>query len=383
MSDKIVASGTGIAKTEQRRRNYISPSSLALFYKNPEEHYVKYISPNKPADFPQNQPMSIGSAFDAFAKNYLFESLFGKGKDPKFELTALFEAQVEPHNRDWAWEHGKYCFEQYKSAGCLADLMTELKQAQGEPRFEFDLLGVVGGEREPVSRVLGLEKENPKTTGVSITVIDGEQEPTVVERELPGCMKGVPFLGKPDCHFHNAKGASIILDFKVNGYCSKWPQSPKPGYLRMRSEGKFNHGQHKKCHPMMFKGMLINIANKLNDVDESWAAQLSIYAWLLGEPIGSEFIVGIDQLSCNAVKYTPPQIRIAEHRALIDKQFQINLFEQAAHCWEVINSDHQFRDMSKSDSQERCAALDGLAASLLDTSGGDDAWLAAVCRGGA
>lgn len=372
-----------VGPTEQRRRKYISPSSLALFYKNQEEHYVKYISPNKPEDFPQTQPMSIGSAFDAYAKNYLYEGLFGKGKDPKFELEALFDAQVEPHNRDWAREHGEYCFEQYKSAGCLADLMTELKNAQGEPRFEFDLLGVVGGEREPVSRVLGIEKEDPTIIDVSFTVIDGEQKPTVTERKMPATLKGVPFLGKPDCHYHNAKGASVILDFKVNGYCSNYPPSPKPGYLRMRSAGKFNHGSHKKCHPMMFNGMQINIANKLNDVDPSWAAQLAIYAWLLGEPIGGEFIVGIDQLCCNSVKYNPPQIRIAEHRCLVDKNFQVDLFDQAAHCWEVINSDHQFRDMSYADSKARCLALDGLAASLLDKSGGDDAWFAAICRGGA
>lgn len=331
---------------EQRKREYISPSSLALFYQDPELHYCRYISPHKPPDYPQTQPMAVGSAFDAYVKNFLHERLFGVGKDPKFAFEALFEAQVEPHQRDWARPHGLYCFEQYKSAGCLTDLLTELQHAQGEPRFEFDLLGAVEGEREAVEKTL--------------------------------CK--VPFLGKPDCHYHNNRGGSVIVDFKVNGYCSPSGQSPKPGYMKMRSAGKFDHGMHKKCHPMMHNGVMVNVANRLNDVDEGWAAQTSIYGWLLGEPIGGDFVVGIDQLACDPKKSNPPAIRIAQHRTMVDRQYQIDLFYRAAHCWEVINSDHQLRHLSKEDSQARCETLDNLAATMRNATAPDEQWLMAISR---
>ena len=65
--------------------------------------------------------MSIGSAFDAFLKSHLHKVLFG-GTDPRFELEAIFEEQVESHNRDWAKVHGEYVFNFYRECGALADL---------------------------------------------------------------------------------------------------------------------------------------------------------------------------------------------------------------------------------------------------------------------
>jgi hypothetical protein len=191
-----------------RRPEYLSPTSLALFRKDTTEFYLNYLSDNRPPRIPQNQPMSIGSAFDAYVKSYLHTALFGVGNDPRYGFESLFEAQVEPHNRDWARDHGQYVFNQYKSAGALADLMTELRGAQGEPRFEFEAKGAVNGYREPAVKRLG----------------------------------EVVLMGKPDCHFINNQGAHVILDWKVNGYCSPSAHSPKPGYIRMRSAGKTNHG---------------------------------------------------------------------------------------------------------------------------------------------
>jgi hypothetical protein len=244
--------------------------------------------------------MSIGSSFDAYAKSWLHENLFGKGNDPRFEFQALFEAQVEPHNRDWALQNGQYVFEQYKQSGALSDLLGELR--------------------------------------------------------------------------------------KVNGYCStRNAHSPLPGFIRLRSAGKTQHGQHKDCLPMVCDGLMINIGSFLEDTNEigaEWATQLAIYHWLLGSPFCAEnLLVGIDQIVCDATKSALPQIRIAEHRTRVSKKWQQRTFDIAAHIWECCHSDHFFRDMSKEESQGRCKVLDRMHETLKGDGSVNDQWIAGVSRG--
>src|SRR4051812_14365124 len=111
-----------------RKIEYLSPTSLELFYKNQQEFYLRYLSDKRPPRIPQDRPMSVGSSFDAHAKSYLHQNLFGKGHDPKFDLKNLFEAQVEPQNRDWALAAGQHAFDVYKRSGALADLMLDLQK---------------------------------------------------------------------------------------------------------------------------------------------------------------------------------------------------------------------------------------------------------------
>ena len=41
-------------------------------------------------------------------KSMLYAAVFGPSADPQYEFGALFEAQVEPHNRDFAIKAGKH-----------------------------------------------------------------------------------------------------------------------------------------------------------------------------------------------------------------------------------------------------------------------------------
>ena len=93
-----------------RRPRYLSPTAISLWSKSREDYYIQYMADNRPPRDPQTMPMSIGSAFDAFAKNFLHQALFGVGNDPRFDLETLFQAQVEPQNRDWAWKNGAEAF---------------------------------------------------------------------------------------------------------------------------------------------------------------------------------------------------------------------------------------------------------------------------------
>ncbi len=330
-----------------RKVEYLSPTSIDQWDRDRDEFYLRYLAHQRPPRIPQNRAMSIGSAFDAYAKSYLHERLFGANNDPKYAFEALFEAQVEPQNRDWAREHGSYVFEQYKSSGVLADLFTELKAAQGDVRMEFEIRGAVQGYREGASRTIG----------------------------------SVVLLGKPDIAFVNKAGAYVVLDFKVNGYVSNHAPSPQPGYLRMRSAGKTYHGMHKKCHPMMVGGIMINIGSKMEELNEAWARQLAIYAWLCGQPIGSDFIVAIDQIVCDATKGPGlPAIRVAEHRTQVGREFQSRVFHRALEIWEIVQSGHIFRDLSPEESRNKCEVLEKVAGGLVGDGSANARWFAEVCR---
>lgn len=343
-----------------RKLEYLSPTSISKWLEDPELFYLQYLSENRPPRMPQTQPMSIGSAFDARVKSFLHELLFGKGHDPKYAFEAIFEAQVEPHNRDWAFSHSEYVFEQYKQAGALADLMLDLQMAQGTPRFEFEIKGAVHGYREGITLEMGQE----------------------------GALQHCILLGKPDVHFINKDGASVVLDFKVNGYCSRTAPSPMRGYLRLRSAGKTDLGMHKTCMPMTEKGMTINVSEYLENLNTDWARQLAIYAWLLGEPVGSRFILAIDQIVCDASRGGLPTIRIAEHRCCSGPKFQHQTFQLACSLWEIVQSGHIFRGtdeepITREMSDARCKALDGVRDGLEGDGSDLDSWFAAVTRGSA
>lgn len=291
-----------------RTPEYLSPTSIALWQYDQEEFYSRYLSDNKKVRELQTQPMSIGSAFDAFAKSYLYERLVGDGNS-KYEKEAIFEEQVASHNRDWAWENGEFVFNEYKKAGCLADLMLEMSKAIDKPRFEF-------------------------TINDTVTTNIGE----------------IPLLGKPDIFFINNESARVILDWKVNGYCRASNTSPMKGYIKLRPGDKV----HRDCHLMMINGILINVAMHLEDGNKSWADQLSIYSWLLGEDFGSEqMIVGIDQIVGNREK-----LRFATHRLRISPDYQFELLALIEQIWETIQSGWIFRNMTEEDSAARCKLLD-------------------------
>ena len=327
-----------------RKPQHLSPTSLNQFYKDQQEYYLMYLADRRPPRFPQTQPMSVGSSFDAYAKSFLHERIFGAGSDPKFEFDAIFTAQVEEQNRDWARVAGKHVFDEYKRSGALAGLLLDLQKAIGKPRFELEVKGAINGYRE----------------GVTLEIGD------------------VTFLGKPDVAYINKFGANVILDWKVNGYCAPRNTSPMQGYVRLREDGS-NKGQHRNAQLMSHKGVMINVAGHLEDFDEDWAIQLGIYGWLCGMDIGSDFIVAIDQVVAKAAQ-PRPLLRFAEHRLRISSDFQWRTFAKAQQAWAIINSDHFFRDMSYEDSKARCLALDGIADAVKGDGSENDDWFAKVTR---
>ena len=301
---------------------YMSPTSLKTFESNTEEYYLRYLAEDRPARPPQTKPMSVGSAFDAKVKSYIHYALYGHyGDDDKYKFENIFEQQVEEHNQDWAYVAGQIVFDRYKSVGALADLMLELKTAIGEARFEFDIQGLVSGEAGTV-----------------------------------------PLLGKPDIFFINDQGARVILDWKVNGYCSQ--ASPTKGYVRAFG-GRRNGMAHPHCVTEDHLGIQINGAYNLEQCSAMWADQLATYAWLLGETVGSEQLVsGLDQIT----KSGKGELVVTKHRSIIGQQHQFELLGRYCYAWGCITGGHFFKDRPLADSLAHCKYLDKKAKAL---AGGD------------
>ena len=279
----------------KERTKYLSPSALSCWKNDKEEFYIRYLAKDRPIRSPQTQPMSVGSAFDAYVKAYLYEEIFGI-KDSEFAFEKLFPDQVEEHNRDFALSAGAICMEAYRCSGVLADLLLMLQKSFTEPKFEITI-----------------------SDTVSCNLV------------------GVPLLGKPDLLFHleTEEGVTpIILDWKVNGYCSK--ASPNKGYVVVR-DGWVGAGaaskHHKDCIPMVKNGVMVNIAEPFDFYAPQWAGQLSTYFWLEGEPVGTQAICIIHQLACNKEK---GQIRIADLRGSISREFQEELFNDYVACWKDV-----------------------------------------------
>lgn len=316
-----------------RTPKYLSPTSVALFYRSPEEFYLKYLADQSPPRMPQTPPMAVGSAFDAFVKSYIYEKFYGK-KDPAFELQTILEKQVDPQNRDEAFAAGQYCFECYKKYGALSDLMLELDAASDAPRMEFTVEGRISHET---------------------------------------CVDGVVLSGKPDIYFKTKAGTAAVFDWKVNGYYGSSNTSPAKGYLRLRGDPSYRgvNQSHKDAMPMMMNGLLINAAHHLEQVNDEWANQVAIYGWLLGIPVGEDFIVGIDQLVFNN---PGKKCRVAAHRCRVSSAYQKQWFSQVAWVWNVIASGHIFREMTAEESKSRQAMLDCQFAAYNEAGGKNEEW---------
>ena len=334
-----------------RKPEYISPTSLSLWNSDRSEFYLKYLADNRPPKMPQTRPMSVGSAFDAYTKSWMVEKLFGVGAKLEFSFETLFEAQVELQNRDWARTAGKVVFDAYMLSGALMDLMSEIELCVGEPRFE--------------------------------TRVRRDVDMPEIFKDGP-----LPFLGIPDLLFTTSAGVAVIIDWKVNGYCGNSNVSPKPGYILVRDgwakdtekASRNTNVAHKNCILENVGGMQINIAAPLEQVDETWANQLSIYGWMEGELVGSKFLVGIEQLCAKPTGGATPLLRVASHRSRVSAPYQMQLYVAAKTMWRAIESGHIFDDLSVSESNEKCETLDDYYLAFDEDEGSDKKWLMDIVR---
>ena len=323
----------------------LSYSSMSLWEKQPEEFYLRYLAQRRPPRLPQEPPMAVGSAFDAYVKSTLAAALFGRDMSDQFEFGTIFESQVEPQNRDFALKAGKHVWKCYKLCGAYDDLLALLQKSVTPPRFEFSVEGKIGE---------------------------------------------APFLGKPDLQFAPDLGNGpfdCIFDWKVKGYCSKYGASPSQGYQvcldgfkatkPSRSHGK----EHAKYMAMDFRGMTIN-AGYMEFCNREYADQLTLYGWLLGEKVGDENVVlGIEETVAKFMgEGQTPQLRYARHRGRVKADYQEALFARVQACWTAITTGHVFKDMTREENDARCEVLEQMSTGLATDLSDEGQWFNEVTR---
>lgn len=287
-----------------RSIKYLSPSALNVWLDNKEEYYLRYLSPNPPPRTRQTKPMAVGSAFDAYVKAYLHKRLFGP--TPEYAFQTLFEKQVEEHVRDWAIGAGAECFKAYRAGGSLNELLRVLEVADGEPKMEF--------------------------------------------AETRTFTNGLTLLGKPDLYFRTKGGLDVVHDWKVTGYCST--SSPTAGYIMVRGANRNAGRHHDNCCIWQESDVTINAVCNVEKYKPAWGRQLSCYAWITGANVGQQVICSVDEIT------NRNGLSIAHHRCEISEEFQKVSFAMFSECWNVVHSDHIFRNMSKEESEQRCQMLD-------------------------
>ena len=305
----------------------LSPTSLMLYKRDPELWYLKYCADEQLPRSEQTKPAAVGSAFDALIKARLYKHYYNEvAIDHPYSARTLLAQQVNPDLMDWATNAGIHCLTQYERCGALADILLETHQP---PQFEF-----------PLRQTLTL---------------DGLE---------------VPVYGIPDMSYHY-NGYTIILDWKVNGYCAKSVTSPTPGYLICRDGWDFRYCKpsrsHRKMHPDVVKKQLADLtisSQPLEASDEQWAVQLTTYAWLIGGD--NDFIGAIEQLCGQPVPgHDQPNLRIASFRGQVSKGFQETLVGMYTQCWLAYKSGHIFLTESREASNARCKFLDNLTHILM------------------
>lgn len=311
-----------------RKPSRISPSALAKFEKDRENFYLSYCAEPRPEREPQSQPASVGSAFDAYVKSQLMSDIFGQ---PCFD--ELFEKQVEPQNRDFAVVAGRHVMENYVACGSYEALLDLLEDAAEEPQFEFD---------------------------------------------ADIALDGIPIAGKPDCRFVHRGGAHIVLDWKVNGYCSqKGATSPSPGYMICRdglgwpAKGSRSNGKsHKLFEPIEYLGVTVN-KFFMEQVSIDWADQLSMYGWMMGEPVGSEeMVVCIEQVvakpqGAGAAAGDLPLLRFATHSCRVSQAHQMGLMTRLRAMWEALQSEYIFTELDRDGNLAKCEELNQRVLSMV------------------
>ena len=101
---------------------------------------------------------------------------------------------------------------------------------------------------------------------------------------------------------------------------------------------------------------------------------LLVLLWLLGAPVGSDFVCGIEQIvSKPAGEY--PEIRVAAHTYQVGAMFQYSLHATAVSIFEAIAKDHIFTDMTFEEDKKRRVALDQMAGAFDLTNDADRLFL--------
>lgn len=332
-----------------REISALSPTSVMLYERDPILWYLRYCADERLPRTVQSQPAAVGSAFDAMIKSLLYAQFHPDERitpEHPYSAVTLLNKQVEAPNRDWATRAGLHCLDQYSQSGALAELLLSVTALPELPKFEFHTRDVVS--------------------------LDGLD---------------VPIVGIPDMSFRFGDYSTLaILDWKVNGFCSKTLTTPAAGYIICRDGWRYDqfvpsrsaNKAHPKTRVIERFGIRIN-EMPLEEINEEWATQTATYAWLLGMlPRETDFICSIEQLCGNPVGTEFPNLRIASFKNQVSRGFQETLIGKYVTCWHAYKTGHIFHTESREASDDLCKQLEHICYVLMRGDPASQAWDAAI-----
>jgi hypothetical protein len=258
-----------------RTVNYLSASSLMQLESNPVDFYLRRLGPS---DF---MPPREEQGFPA-AAGISFDAFVKRRiaelrgiKAPSLEFM-LQDVRCE---RERAIELGKTLLAGYEACGALEALLGE---------------------------------------GVGMLAIH-------LEDFAPGTT--VPLQAKLDA-ITLAGGEACVHDWKVKSAGRPGEMSPTPGYKRLLASGGVGGRRltHANGHP--------RAAEPLEVLNPEWATQLALYGWLAGKPL-EPVLASIDEV----VVETGGDVRVAQFRAVISKDFQVALRARLVDAWQRIKEE--------------------------------------------
>ena len=120
----------------------------------------------------------------------------------------------------------------------------------------------------------------------------------------------------------------------------------------------------------------------LETCDAEWATQLSMYGWMMGEKVGDEtVVVCIDEI---VAKYMgegqQPLLRIANHRARVSQQFQVDLHKRMLSLWESIKDGWVFKENTREESDQIFQMLQTRANGMASDGSDEEDWYSQMGR---
>jgi hypothetical protein len=264
---------------------YLSPSSFMEYNTCSWKFINKRLMGRPKALDTQGIPAAMGCAFDVYMKRYLARQLKIDNR-PDLEINTLLSSVSIPDTslREEILEQGKSLAMKYIDLGFTKRLLSE-----GLSDVEVDKF---------------------------LTMPLHPDFSHMVDRD-GHLIPDLRLFGKLDCVI-TQENLLIPHDFKIRGYKSKSGYSPTPGYkMYITSDGKTKEYHTKHECP-------------IDELNERWAIQLTIYAWMLNhvQRPGENLPLAIDEIT-----FGRNNIVFSQIRSFTSVEYQKALWRDLSECW--------------------------------------------------
>jgi hypothetical protein len=294
----------------KRRPTNLSYSSWALFEKDQEEFFVRYLAGNRAPRLPQENYMSVGSSFDAYVKAALHSP---PCLAPATIRTSSSASCSRIRSRSTT-ATGRSVLASTSSTATCSRVPTTSCSSCSRLRSSHR-----GSRRRSTPRSTACLSPASRTFGScrsSLTLIRCGWCSTGRSRASAPSMVPARARAMPCAVMATVPWGQNVTKKDPGGKPSKSHNTSHANYL------DYNH-----------RGLTIN-AGYMEHCNDEYADQVSLYGWMLGEPPGDEeVVVWIDEIVSKFMGLGQnPLLRVANHRARVSRDHQLKLLGKIKTC---------------------------------------------------